>query len=87
MERNMDFGTRLKRFRKQRNLTVAEIARRIPVSESHRRSAGDCQNPHSSGPTDPRPAEGAGAAIRSIPDNLTSRNPLPRRADGGARSE
>jgi len=34
MERNMDLGTRLKRFRKQRNLTVAEIARRIPVSES-----------------------------------------------------
>ncbi len=30
----MDIGTRLKHFRKQKNLTVAEVARRIDVSES-----------------------------------------------------
>jgi transcriptional regulator with XRE-family HTH domain len=30
----MDFGPRLNHFRKQRSLTVAEVARRIQVSES-----------------------------------------------------
>jgi NAD(P)-dependent dehydrogenase (short-subunit alcohol dehydrogenase family) len=42
----------------------------------HRRSAGDCQNPYSSGPADPRPAARAGAAIRSIPNDLRSRKPV-----------
>jgi transcriptional regulator with XRE-family HTH domain len=37
----MDFGSRLNRFRKQRSLTVAEVARRIHVSES---TYGDWQN-------------------------------------------
>ena len=49
----------------------------------HRRSAGDCQNPYSSGPADPRP----GAASRFIPDNLRAENRLPTQADGAARSE
>src|SRR5215813_10695640 len=47
-----------------------------------RRSAGDCQNPHPSGPTHPRPAACPGAAIRSVPNNLRAktgcqRNPSP----------
>jgi len=42
----------------------------------HRRSASDSQNPQPSRPTDPRPATRASAALRSIPNDLTSRNPL-----------
>jgi Putative transposase len=42
----------------------------------HRRSAGDYQNPQSSGPTDPRPTARPGSSSRSIPDNLSSRKPL-----------
>jgi len=41
-----------------------------------RRSASDSQNPQPSRPTDPRPATRASAALRSIPNDLTSRNPL-----------
>ena len=40
-------------------------------SGQHRRSAGDCQNPYSSGPAYPCPAAPrAGAAIRFIPNGL-----------------
>ena len=53
----------------------------------HRRSAGDCQNPRPSGPTDPRPAPLPCASIRSIPNDPNSQNRLPTRADGAARSE
>jgi hypothetical protein len=34
-----------------------------------------------------RPASCAGASSRSIPDNLTAENRLPKQADGAARSE
>src|SRR5262249_28326313 len=49
-----------------------------------RRSAGDCQNPHPSGPTHPRPAACPGAAIRSVPNNLRAKpvaNAILRRAN------
>src|SRR5206468_11945695 len=52
-----------------------------------RRSAGNCQNPRSFGPADPRPAARASAAIRFIPNDLRNQNRLPTRADGPARSE
>ena len=53
----------------------------------YRGSAGDCQDPHLSEPTHPRPAERAVAAIRSLPDNLRSPNRLRKRADRGTRSD
>src|SRR5215469_2899286 len=49
-----------------------------------RRSAGDRQNPHPSGPTHPRPAACPGAAIRSVPNNLRAKpvaNAILRRAN------
>src|SRR5262249_7359227 len=44
--------------------------------------AGDCQNPHPSGPTHPRPAAYLTAAIRPVPNNRRAkpgckRNPSP----------
>ena len=42
----------------------------------HRRSAGNHQDPHPSGPADPRPAPCPSSASRSIPDNLRTRKPL-----------
>jgi putative transposase len=61
-------------------------ALRHAVQDGHRRFAGDCQNPQSSGPIDPRPVACAGASSRIIPDNLTAENRLPTQADGAARS-
>jgi len=57
------------------------------AQDRHRRSAGDCQNPYSSGPADPRPAACPGASNRSIPNYLRAENRLPTQADGAARSE
>src|SRR5215472_11821720 len=51
-----------------------------------RRSAGDCQNPHPSGPTHPRPAACPGAAIRSVPNNLRAK-PVANAILRAARSE
>ena len=75
-----------------RHRTLPELRRQLkdhrrPFDEAqdrHRRSAGDCQNPYSSGPADPRPGR---AASRFIPDNLRAENRLPTQADGAARSE
>ena len=53
-----------------RHRTLPELWRRLEDHRRHRRSAGDCQNPYSSGPAYPRPAARAGAAIRFIPNGL-----------------
>jgi hypothetical protein len=66
-----------------RHRPLPELRRQLKDHRRHRRSAGDCQNPYSSGPADPRP----GAASRFIPDNLRAENRLPTQADGAARSE
>ena len=39
-----------------RHRTLPELRRQLEDHRRHRRSAGDCQNPQPSGPTDPRPA-------------------------------
>jgi len=59
-----------------RHRTLPELRRCLEDHRRHRRSAGDCQNPYSSGPTHPRPATLPCAAIRFIPDNLRSRKPV-----------
>jgi hypothetical protein len=70
-----------------RHRPLPELRRQLKDHRRHRRSAGDCQNPYSSGPADPRPAARPGAASRFIPDNLRAENRLPTQADGAARSE
>ena len=66
-----------------RHRPLPELRRQLKDHRRHRRSAGDCQNPYSSGPADPRP----GAGSRFIPDNLRAENRLPTQAAGAARSE
>src|SRR5437016_14184446 len=66
-----------------RHRPLPELRRQLKDHRRHRRSAGDCQNPYSSGPADPRP----GAGSRFIPDNLRAENRLPTQADGAVRSE
>jgi hypothetical protein len=70
-----------------RHRPLPELRRQLKDHRRHRRSAGDCHNPYSSGPADPRPAARPGAASRFIPDNLRAENRLPTQADGAARSE
>src|SRR6266850_1187487 len=70
-----------------RHRPLPELRRQLKDHRRYRRSAGDCQNPYSSGPADPRPAARPGAASRFIPDNLRAENRLPTQADGAARSE
>ena len=52
------------------------IAAPSTAQDTHRRSAGNRQDPQPSGPTDPRTAPCAGASSRSIPTDLRSRKPL-----------
>ena len=53
-----------------RHRTLPELWRRLEDHRRYRRSAGDCQNPYSSGPAYPCPAARAVAAIRFIPSGL-----------------
>ena len=55
---------------RHRYRTVPELRLCLEDHCRHRRSAGDCQNPHPPGPTYPRTAARAGAAIRFIPNGL-----------------
>src|SRR5919106_3697770 len=67
---------------RHRHRTVPELRRCLEDHHRYRRSAGDYQNPHPSGPADPRPAALPGAAVRSFPNDLRAetgcqRNPSP----------
>jgi hypothetical protein len=71
---------------RHRHRTLPELRHCLEDHCRDRRSADDCQNPHPSGPTHPRPAACPGAAIRSVPNNLRAktgcqRNPSRRRAN------
>jgi hypothetical protein len=79
----MSWARLLKLSLRYRHRALPELRRQLKDHRRHRRSAGDCQNPYSSGPADPRP----GAGSRFIPDNLRAENRLPTQADGAARSE
>ena len=68
---------------RHRHRTLPELRRQLkiiacpePCRGCHRRSAGDRQDPHPSGPTNPRPPPCPGSPSRSIPDNLRTRKPL-----------
>src|SRR5262245_44018162 len=71
--------------------TLPELRWRLEDDRRDRRSAGDRQDPQSSGRADPRPAAIPSTSSRSVPDNLTAEltaeSRLPTQADGAARSD